>query len=146
VKTDYSRFKRKDIGCRQKLFVLGNDGVRNEDSGSGLQGGWSRFWAANRWQLTQNEGDSHGLAETGPDFCYKGIVKLVQRLGNCLNRNGDYHLLCVVVTANVLSSLILVTLMMEALLSFETSVLTRATQHVGAKFLRNVGSYKSHTE
>jgi histone-lysine N-methyltransferase SETMAR len=29
----------------------------------------------------------NGLAA---DFCNKGIVKLVQHLGRCLNRNGDY--------------------------------------------------------
>jgi hypothetical protein len=29
----------------------------------------------------------NGLAA---DFCHKGIVKLVQRLDKCPNRNGDY--------------------------------------------------------
>jgi hypothetical protein len=54
------------------------------------------------------------------------------------------------VTANVPNSPILVTLMMEALISSETSVLTRASDYChpdsrGIRFLRNVGPYKSHT-
>jgi hypothetical protein len=42
-------------------------------------------------------------------------------------RSGDSSLCQLLVTANVPSSVILVTLMMEALRSSETSVLTRAT-------------------
>jgi hypothetical protein len=40
-----------------------------------------------------------------------------------------HSVLRLLVTANIPSSVILVTLMMEAICSFETSVLTRATWH-----------------
>jgi hypothetical protein len=58
-------------------------------------------------------------------------VTRINELGITLAVTSNRHSVCwLLITANVVpSSLILVTLMMEALSSSETSVLTRATRH-----------------
>jgi hypothetical protein len=69
--------------------------------------------------------------------CFASIirVKKFSELGTAIATTNDWRnsdrlsVLQLLVTANVLSSLILSTLMMEAIHSFETSVLTRATRH-----------------
>jgi hypothetical protein len=76
---------------------------------------------------------NHNLIQEGIKTRQKtAIIWDVTPCGSCKNRCLEEHItscvLWLLVTANVPSSPILVTLMMEALGSSETSVLTRATR------------------
>jgi hypothetical protein len=62
--------------------------------------------------------------------CFASNIRVI-RIGECA---------CLVVTVNVPSSPILVTLMMEAIHSTDTSVLTRAAQ----RYIQEVGILHSH--
>jgi hypothetical protein len=60
--------------------------------------------------------------------CIASIIKVtISKLGTMLAVTSKHSMLRLLVTANVLSSQILVTLMVEAIRSSETSIITRAT-------------------